>query len=175
MKARSLRSTGPLRCRCWTGTVACCGPRPRPCSRTSVAACDSRVSAPELEPSLSFLICLAAGQSASAHPVEHEPNHNGVVLLKQANGVLPEASAFGPSPARQGSAPPLRALDRLLPTQEPASIEEDAPTGSDVPTSQTSCVAISSQERLVRVRQEAPAINNHRRIFDVSQVSRFRT
>lgn len=32
-------------------------------------------------------------------------------------GALPAAPVFGPSPARRGSAKPLRALDRLLPAQ----------------------------------------------------------
>src|ERR1019366_2693337 len=91
---------------------------PRSYSRAPVAACDSRIFGPGTGALMSFC-CLAAGLSASAHQVEHDRNHTGVVLRKQANGVLPEAPLFGPSPARQGSAPPLRALDRLLPTQQP--------------------------------------------------------
>lgn len=42
--------------------------------------------------------------------------------------------------------------------KNPASIEEDAPTGSDVPRSQTSCVAISSQDIQVSTL-EAMSVN----------------
>jgi hypothetical protein len=63
---------------------------PRSYSRAPVAACDSRVFGPGAGALVSFC-CLATGLSASAHQVEHDRNHTGVVFLKQANDVLPEA------------------------------------------------------------------------------------
>ena len=98
------------------------------------------------------ICCLAAGLSASAHPVQHEQNYTVVVFLKQANGVLPAAPLFGPSPARQGSAPPLRALDRLLPTQEPGLYRRGRPHGVRRPQEPNElCCYFKSSERVPQV------------------------
>lgn len=100
----------------------------RSCSRALKCRANLVFSAPGLW-GHRVICCLAAGLSASAHPVQHEQNYTVVVFLKQANGVLPAAPFFGPSPARQGSAPPLRALDGLLPTQEPGLYRRGRPHG----------------------------------------------
>lgn len=106
--------------------MACCGPR-LGLAPVLLSPRATRVFRPQNWGPHCLFGCLAAGQSASAHQVEHEPNHTGVVLLKQADGVLPDAPLFGPSPARQGSAAPLRALDRLLPPQEPGLYRRGRP------------------------------------------------
>src|ERR1035437_6589855 len=114
---------------CRTGTVACCGPR-LGVTPVLLSPRATRVfSAPELGPSLSFG-CLAAGLSASAHQVEHEPNHTVVVLLKQAK------TASSPRHHYLARPPPVKGpLRRYAPLTDssrpnnPASIEEDAPTG----------------------------------------------
>jgi hypothetical protein len=91
---------------------------PRSYSRAPVAACDSRVSA--WDQAFHFMF-LSGRRSVGLRENRYSTIRITYVwfLGNRLPGVLPEAPVFGPSPARQGSASPLRALDRLLPAQLP--------------------------------------------------------